>query len=84
MDVEVFDIDFWHRAEVSDCLHRCLDFLSGDSWDIHFTKAPLRIDLYRRYRREWLLLTKRALQEDWKWSQMVVPPQTTQVEMQYA
>ena len=44
MDVEVFDIDFWHRGEVSDCLRRCIDFLSGDSWDVHFTRAPLTFD----------------------------------------
>jgi 7-cyano-7-deazaguanine synthase in queuosine biosynthesis len=44
MDIEVFDIDFWQRAETCDCLHRCIDFLSGDSWDIRFVRAPLSFD----------------------------------------
>jgi hypothetical protein len=44
MDIEVFDIDFWRREETSDYLHRCIDFLSGDSWDIRLVKAPLSFD----------------------------------------
>jgi hypothetical protein len=42
------------------------------------------IDLYRRYRQEWLLLVKRGLREDWKWSQMMVPTQVEQMETQHA
>jgi hypothetical protein len=45
--------------------------------------GPL-IDLYRRYRREWLLLVERGLREGWKWSQMMVATQSEQMETQYA
>jgi hypothetical protein len=45
--------------------------------------GPL-IDLYRRYRREWLLLVERGLREAWKWSQIMVPRQSEQTERQYA
>jgi hypothetical protein len=44
MNIEVFDIDFWRRPETRDCLHRCIDFLSGDSWDIRSVRAPLSFD----------------------------------------
>jgi len=39
LDIEVFEDGFWSRAEVSDCLHSCLEFLTGDMWDVRFEKA---------------------------------------------
>jgi hypothetical protein len=42
------------------------------------------IDLYRRYRQEWLLLVKRGLRADWKWSRMMAPTQTDPMETQHA
>jgi len=39
LGIEVFEHGFWSRAEVSDCLHSCLEFLTGDMWDIRFEKA---------------------------------------------
>ena len=42
------------------------------------------VDLYRRYRREWLSLVERGLREGWKWSQMMVATQSEQMETQYA
>jgi 7-cyano-7-deazaguanine synthase in queuosine biosynthesis len=44
LEVEVFDVEFWRRGETSDCLHRCVDFLSGDSWDIGFVKCAHPFD----------------------------------------
>ncbi len=42
------------------------------------------IDLYRRYRQEWLLLARRGLREGWKWSRMMIPLQAEQMETRYA
>lgn len=41
------------------------------------------LDLYRRYRKEWLLLAQRGLREGWKWSQMMTT-QAEQMEARYA
>ena len=31
------------------------------------------IDLYRRYRKEWMMLINRGQREGWKWTQMMAP-----------
>lgn len=43
--VEVFDTQFWTRQEASECLHRCLDFLSGDYWCIEFLESRQKFDM---------------------------------------
>lgn len=45
LSVEVFDHSFWSSAEVSDCLHSCLEFLSGDEWNIRFLKNAHSFEL---------------------------------------
>ncbi len=45
IQIEVFDHDFWSSHEVMASLHGCLDFLSGDLWDISFISATSKFDL---------------------------------------
>ncbi len=45
MQIEILDHDFWSSQEVMDSLHSCLDFLSGDQWDICFSSASSQFDL---------------------------------------
>lgn len=44
MQIEVLDFEFWSSQETMGSLHRCLDFLSGDQWDISFSPTSSPFD----------------------------------------
>lgn len=54
IQIKVFDFEFWSSQEVMDSLHCCLDFLSGDQWDISFLPASLEFDSgFLPFSRNW-------------------------------
>jgi len=62
MQIEVLDHDFWSSQEVMDSLHVCLDFLSGDQWDIRFSSAPSQFDLgFLPFSSDWKPLTDKPI-----------------------
>jgi 7-cyano-7-deazaguanine synthase in queuosine biosynthesis len=40
MSVEVLEPDFWSGSQIAPLLAECLEFVSGDCWEITFAKAP--------------------------------------------
>jgi 7-cyano-7-deazaguanine synthase in queuosine biosynthesis len=50
LEIEVLDHAFWAKAEVSEALKACLDFLSGDDdWTITFRADPFRYNRQSRF-----------------------------------
>ena len=50
VSIEVFDHDFWKDEAICELLSRCINFLSGDSWEFQF--LPDR-STRMRYRDDW-------------------------------
>ena len=58
MRIEVFDCEFWSSQEARVSLQGCLEFLSGDRWDISFLPASAPFVLGQLPFRSWKPLSE--------------------------